>query len=181
MKLLAIDTSTDRIVLGLFKDGEKISFIGQDGSKKHNSVLLTYVDALLKENGLTCHDIDVYGVVVGPGSFTGIRIGVATVNAIAFACKKKIVAITSLEQLDDGEEKTVLLDCKHGNYYAATFGKETHYFETNLTGLTGNGKIEYLTQSDPIRILDKCIEKSLKKDYTTQAKPFYMKKSSAER
>ena len=91
MNILAIDTSTDKITLGLAIGEKKAYYIGEKGCKRHNSALLECVDALLSSNGVTVGDIDVFGVVRGPGSFTGIRIGVATVNALAMGVGAKIV------------------------------------------------------------------------------------------
>ena len=112
LRLLAIDTSTESIILALYNCGDKKYFVGKDNAKMHNQVLLTNINDFLYNQGLSINDIDVFGIVSGPGSFTGIRIGVATVNALALALNKKTVEITSLEQLDDGTQKIVLIDCK---------------------------------------------------------------------
>lgn len=182
MKLLAIDTTTEKIIIGLYNEGKRSFFVGEKGSKRHNSALLTNIDNILSENCLSINDIDVFGVVSGPGSFTGIRIGVATVNALAFATQKPIVEISSLEQNDDGSSKMVLLDCKHNNYYVGIFGEETQYLALNGDEINNYDiKKEYLTDSDEGKILDKCIKKAEKSTFVDKAKPFYLKKSSAER
>lgn len=182
MKLLAIDTTTEKIIIGLYNDGEKAYFVGENGSKRHNSELLTNINDILNQNGINVKNIDAFGVVVGPGSFTGIRIGVATINALAFATQKPIVEITSLEQNDDGSNKMVLLDCKHNNYYAGIFGKEIQYLALNGNEVERYDiKKEYLTETSAYKVLDKCIEKAENSQYVERAKPFYLKKSSAER
>lgn len=181
MNLLTIDTTTDQIILGLTFNNKNYYFQGEKNCKKHNELLLTYVDIFLTDNGATLSDIDVFGVVVGPGSFTGIRIGVATVNAFAMATKKKIVEITSLEQLDNGEEKLVLLDCRHGNYYVGKFGRTVEYMALNESEIAGiKLKKVYLTEVHPDAIQSKCNEKAELGLFVKQAKPFYLKKSSAE-
>ncbi len=182
MRLLAIDTTTEKIIIGLYNEGERRFFVGEKGSKRHNSALLTHIDNILSENGLCINDVDVFGVVSGPGSFTGIRIGVATINALAFAMKKPIVEITSLEQNDDGSKKMVLLDCRHNNYYAGIFGEQTQYLALNSEEVNKYDiKKEYLIDSDEGKILDKCIKKANELVFVDRARPFYLKKSSAER
>lgn len=185
MNLLAIDTSTDRITLGLSVGEKKDFFIGDKGCKRHNSTLLSAIDELLDRNKITVRDIDVIGVVCGPGSFTGIRIGVSTANALAMATQAKIVEITSLEQLFDGKSKIILLDCGHDSFYSATFSAESgevFYQEISVKQVDEcNFEKVYLTESDPEKILKKCIEKAQNAEFVSQAKPFYMKKSSAER
>ena len=183
MNVLAIDTTTDKIVLALKKGDEEKYYVGTDGCKRHNAVLLEAIDRLLSDNGVKMNDIDFLCAVVGPGSFTGIRIGVATINALSMATGAKIVEVTSLEQDDDGTDKIVLLDCKHGNYYALSIrGSEKKYFETNEEELSSiDLPKEYLVASSPEKIVKQCVKKVLNNEFVEQAKPFYLKKSSAER
>lgn len=182
MNLLAIDTTTSRLIVVL-KCDEDIIFrnIKTDG-KGHNKLLIEVIDSLISEKNIRLSDIDYFGVVVGPGSFTGIRIGVATVNALAFAMNKPIVEITSLEEYNDGTHRTVLMDCKHGNYYAGKFyNNEANYFNVTESEINSNDNIVYFEESDPNLIINKCTEKVKKNIFTVQARPFYLKKSSAER
>ena len=183
MKILAIDTSSDKITLALNVDGKNYYYSGNDVCKKHNSVLLEKIDRLLSDNNIKISEIDVFGVVVGPGSFTGIRIGVATANALAMSGNKKIVEITSLEQFDDGTNKLVLLDCKHDNYYVGKFvkgGKEYLALSKSEIEEIDLPKV-YLIEPVPENILKKCLEKIANNDFSVRAKPFYLKQSSAER
>lgn len=184
MNILAIDTSTDAITLGLAIGDKKVYYTGEKGCKKHNSTLLQYIDDKLRKNGVSIRDIDVFGVVRGPGSFTGIRIAVATANALAMGVDAKIVEVTSLEQMFDGTDQLVLLDCGHDHYYAAIAeqGKEPLYTEISVEQLSSYSmKKCFLTISDPEKILAKCVEKAGKGLFVKQATPFYMKQSSAER
>ena len=182
MNLLAIDTTTDKLIVAL-KLNEEICFRNiETNGKGHNKLLLQVIDEIMNEKGIKLSEVDCFGVVVGPGSFTGIRIGVATVNALAFAMQKPIVEITSLEEYDDGTEKTVLMDCRHGNFYAGKFfNNESVYFNTNEEEINSADNIFYFTESDPNLIIKKCMEKAEKNNFTVQARPFYLKKSSAER
>lgn len=182
MKVLAVDASTDKIILGLHFDGINLFYKGESGCKKHNSEIIYAIDNLLKKAKIEITDIDYFGVCSGPGSFTGIRIGVSVVNAFAYANQKKIVEITSLETEDNGEEKIVLLPCGHNNFYVARFGNVTEYFCANQSDIDKlSFKKVYLTESSPEKFLARVLTKISDKQFVEQAKPFYMKKSSAER
>ncbi|NLL55775.1 MAG: tRNA (adenosine(37)-N6)-threonylcarbamoyltransferase complex dimerization subunit type 1 TsaB [Clostridiales bacterium] len=183
MNVLCVDTSGDKIALALAKGDERYTFISAENSKKHNSLLLSYIDNMLIEHALKLSDIDYFGVNVGPGSFTGIRVGVATVNAFALALQKNVVEVTSLEQLFDGDDALSMLDCKHGNYYCALKrNNEISYLALNEKEITDytEKKLE-LTKPLPNKLLEKTLEKIKAKQFVKQAKPFYLKKTSAER
>lgn len=124
MKYLAIDTSGDLVVI-LF-DGEKYYTEYLKGcNTKHSLTLMPYVEQCLINSGLKLEDLDFLSVVTGPGSFTGIRIGIATIKALAFATGKKIMPLTSFQVLaytDNAPDKACLLvDANHDNYYVGIF------------------------------------------------------------
>ena len=183
MNLLVVDTTTDNIVIAISVSGTISSRVEETQGRKHNSKVLEIIDELLIKSGLSINDIDYLGIVVGPGSFTGIRIGVATINALSIATGAPIVEMTTLEMLDDGTDKTVLLDCKHGNFYAGYFINGNAIYsnisENELESISS--EIVYFKESNPNLIIKKCLEKIDAKKLTMQAKPFYLKKSSAER
>ena len=115
-----MDTSNKIASVAVFQDnkflGEKIT----DDQKTHSETFLPIVDELLNELNLNINDIDMFAVSVGPGSFTGIRIGVATVKGIAQALNKKVIGVTSLEgliEMADSENVCPIINAKHGNVY----------------------------------------------------------------
>lgn len=184
MNLLAVDTTSEQIVLAVSKDGVNDYYVGEEGAKRHNATLLNAMDSFLQKNDLSVDKIDVFGVVVGPGSFTGIRIGVATVNALALSTGKKTVAVTSLEvPVKDGENALVALDCKHDNYYCGLFqdGNVTYAPMTKTEIEAIDVAKIFLSGVHPKEMLDICLKKAAAGDFCGQAKPFYMKRSSAER
>ena len=183
MNVLCLDTSGEKIALGLVKGEEKFTFISEEGSKKHNSVLLKHIDAMLIDHNLKISDIDYFGVVVGPGSFTGIRVGVATVNSFALALNKQVVEVTSLEQLFEKNDALSLLDCKHGNYYCALKrGDSIEYLALNDKEIAEYNENKLIIDGTyPEKLIEKTLEKIRNKQFVIQAKPFYLKKSSAER
>lgn len=85
MNILAIDTTSTGLSIALVKNGEMFSYTKEIGKSGHSATLMPSVKAMLDEHEVDINDIDVIGVVVGPGSFTGIRIGVSAMTALAFA------------------------------------------------------------------------------------------------
>lgn len=189
MKILAIDTTSENLVIA-FYDGQKTySFISQEGSKRHNSLLMPSVDSILNEAKCDIKDVDCFACVVGPGSFTGIRIGVSTVKALAFALGKKVVAITSFEELAYGikdKEFYVAIDCRHNSYYYAKFiDSYNNQIECGeISGKDLDSKnclvIEKSTHSNPDNLIGIAQEKIAQNDLGILT-PFYLKKSQAER
>jgi tRNA threonylcarbamoyladenosine biosynthesis protein TsaB len=97
-----------------------------DAGKKHAETLLPLIDELLEENGVTIQDIDHFAVDIGPGSFTGVRIGTSLINALAFAMGKQIIPVDSLATLATAVQETqrpvcAMIDARNGNAYAALY------------------------------------------------------------
>jgi len=126
MKLLAADTTAAVASVALF-DGETcILELEADGKKKHAETFLPLIDRLLSETGTAVEEIGLLAVDIGPGSFTGVRIGVSSLNAIAFALQKKIVPVDALKTLYTafGERDApvcTMIDARTGNAYAALY------------------------------------------------------------
>lgn len=98
-----------------------------DCSMRHSVILMGEVEAALKEVGLTPDGCDFFGAVTGPGSFTGIRIGISTVKGLALGAGKPAMGITSFELLAynvDSDDFCVVIDAAHSHYYAQRFGKK---------------------------------------------------------
>lgn len=189
MKILVVDATSDEMCIALY-DGEKtFSFVSHAGSKKHNSLIMPAIDETLKKAGLKIDEIDVFGCVVGPGSFTGIRIGVATVKALAFATGKKCVSITSFEELACGENESEVIaaiDCRHNSYYAAKFEKSSlapvfvgEMSEEELSAQ--NCKvIKKSGASNPDKLIS-IAKAKIEANEFSELVPYYLKKSQAER
>lgn len=97
MKYIAIDSASSSISLLLSVDG-KIYYSKQNNDRKASEILLNDIDALLDKAKVALNELDFFAVVTGPGSFTGIRIGVNTVKAFAYALNKPIVTVTAFEK-----------------------------------------------------------------------------------
>ena len=126
MKILGIDTSTPIGSVGLI-DGER--FVAEHTLsivKAHSSRLMPAIDQILKWADLTAHDLDACAVGIGPGSFTGIRIGVGTVKSLCYALKKPIIGVSTLEAIAYNLRYTdklicPILDARKDEVYGGVF------------------------------------------------------------
>ena len=101
MKLLCVDTTKQKAIIALNNDG-KMLYREIPETKRHSEALLTELEQFLTDNRLTIKDITNLGCVTGPGSFTGIRIGMATVKAFSFALNLPIVSANCFEVIAEG-------------------------------------------------------------------------------
>lgn len=99
MKIFAVDTSSEAASAALIDDNVLLGEYILNHKKTHSQKLMPIIDEVFTSCGLTPNDIDIYAVSVGPGSFTGLRIGVSTVKALAHASEKPVIGISTLEAL----------------------------------------------------------------------------------
>lgn len=99
MKVLAIDTSTMTATCAVLDDGKLIGEYSLDQELSHSENLVPIIKEVLDSLHLGIRDIDLFGVSVGPGSFTGLRIGIATMKSFAQVFDKPIVGISTLKAL----------------------------------------------------------------------------------
>ncbi len=99
MNVLSVDTSTIVATAAVVNEEKTICETIVNYKKKHSEKLLPAIDHMLCDAGLSIRDIDAFGIVAGPGSFTGLRIGMATVKGFAQAMNKPVVPISTLEAL----------------------------------------------------------------------------------
>jgi len=128
MKILAIDTSSSICSVAILEDDNLIDKNELNNGKTHSENLMPLLDELLKRNSMDIKNIDLIACCVGPGSFTGIRIGVASIKPIAEVLNIKVASIMSLEALARnvyGKETIVsLIDARNNQVYCGIFDKE---------------------------------------------------------
>jgi tRNA threonylcarbamoyl adenosine modification protein YeaZ len=123
MLVLAADTSLPILSVALVSDGLLVGATAMEGRGSRNEKLLPAVDWLLAENGVDRRQLDLLAVTRGPGSFTGVRIGLATIRGFAMALGKPVCAMSTHEAIADGEAGRVSIvdDAGRGELYVSTF------------------------------------------------------------
>ena len=99
MLILAFESSAKAASVALVRDGHLVSQYSQCSGLTHSRTLLPMAEDLLKNTELSLGDVDLFAVAHGPGSFTGIRIGVSTVKGLAWASGKPCVGVSTLEAM----------------------------------------------------------------------------------
>ena len=129
---LFIDTSLEDVSIALIKDGKLLSKIINNIPGEHSIYVTKYIDDILKETNLSPKDVDEIIVVNGPGSFTGIRIGIATIKPMAEVYNIPIAAVTSLECLavtNKSDTIISLIDARNNQVYAGIFDENINLKE----------------------------------------------------
>ena len=130
MILLAIDTSTATSALALGHGiGRDATTALGDPAQRHGRGLLAAIGDLLRRDGLTPKDLDVLAVGLGPGSYTGLRVGVTAAKVLAYALVRPLVGLDSLEAIarnapPDALRISVAADAQRGDLYTADFGRD---------------------------------------------------------
>lgn len=127
MYQLLLDSSNVYLSVGIGKDGKVIDKIYYEAWQRQSEMMVTEVDNILKRNNIAKEELDAVVVGIGPGSYTGVRIGVTIAKTIAYALKIKIYAKSSLSLLKDEEKPTIcLFNARSGRSYFAVYkGNET--------------------------------------------------------
>lgn len=123
MKILAFETTDAIASVALYLDGKVFDAV-IDTDKRHAESVLPAAESLLFEHGLSTADMDAFAADVGPGSFTGVRIGVCMANALGAAHQKPVVGVNALEALAypyRNETVCALIDARNGNAYGALY------------------------------------------------------------
>jgi tRNA threonylcarbamoyladenosine biosynthesis protein TsaB len=134
MNILGFDTTSKHLSIAISKDDKILSSVHEDVGIRHSALLLPRIKELLKEQAKKIKDIDVIAISIGPGSFTGLRIGVAIAKALAFSCNIKVVAVPTMEviaynYIDRGDKLALCLDAKKNMIYSCLFDvKEKELF-----------------------------------------------------
>ena len=117
MLILAADTSLPILSVALVKDTQLLGATALEGRSSRNEKLLPAIDWLLGETGSDRKAIDLFAVTRGPGSFTGVRIGLATMQGMALALGKPVCAMSTHEAIAPERGRWLIVDdAGRGNY-----------------------------------------------------------------
>lgn len=145
MIILALDSTAKAAAVALLDGRRLLAKDMHDDGNTHSSTLLPMVERLLAEQNLTANDIDLFTASVGPGSFTGVRIGAATVKGLAFGKNKPCVPVSALEALAynlRGTDGIVcpLMDARRGQFYTALFRVSSGKIERLMPDVARSGE-----------------------------------------
>ena len=122
MYQLLLDSSNIFLSVGLAKDGKVFDKICYEAWQRQSEMMVTEVDNILKRNGLDKKDLDGVVVGIGPGSYTGVRIGVTIAKTIAYSLKIKLYAKSSLSLLKHQEFPTIcVFNARSGRSYFGVY------------------------------------------------------------
>ena len=160
MLMLAFESSAKPASAALVKDGQLLSQYMQCSALTHSRTLLPMAEDMLKNAELRLSDVDLIAVAHGPGSFTGIRIGVSTVKGLAWAAEKPCVGVSTLEAmawhgLAVGGYICPVMDARRSQVYNALFKIE-------------NGRPVRMTEDRPIAL------EELAKEVTALGAPVFL-------
>ena len=171
MNLLAIDTSTKHFSLAVARDGKVQRYRSILLKKVLSDSIMPAIQGILKKAGLTLAQIDGFAVGLGPGSFTSLRVGLATVKGLAFALKKPVVGVPSLDVLalnvtGDGQV-CVVCDAKRNMVYACLYQKKgdvlkrkSKYLLTDIGNVLKRIKGDVTFVGDGVLLFRETIEKT---------------------
>lgn len=139
MNKLVINTANDELFIVLQKNNQIFSK-SINSRMHHNETMLPVIDGLLTENKIALEEIEEFGIIIGPGSFTGIRVGIATIKAFRDALDKKAKGINNLDYLyalskniNPNIETVAILGSKDSYFVAKLINGVVYKFERNLT------------------------------------------------
>lgn len=130
--ILNIDTATSVCSVALARDGQVVACEENNEGLNHSVLLGTYVDKILKDNGTHAHQLDAVAVSMGPGSYTGLRIGVSLAKGLCFGAGKPLIAVPTLQALALAASSHIeedawfcpMIDARRMEVYTAFFDRD---------------------------------------------------------
>lgn len=147
-KILGIDTSTENCTVTLYGNRTVLETRKETGKNRHNRVVATFIKEIISEAGMKIADLDGIAVNIGPGSFTGLRIGLSIAKGLAFATEIPLLPVKSIAILREkirqkGKKLIFIRSHKDNIYYSSVSGSK----EQNLNSEINYGTVEEVLQS----------------------------------
>ena len=126
MKILAMDTSSVNATVAVCDENRIVGEYTVSNEKAHSQIIMPMLESLLNHCSLTIKDIDVFAVALGPGSFTGLRIGISAMKTLAQSLSKPIIGVSSLDEVASsffGTDKIIcpIFDARRNEVYNALY------------------------------------------------------------
>ena len=157
--ILQIETATTVCSVALARDGKVVAFKQVDQRNAHAEVITVFIDELLSASGFNYADIDAIAVSCGPGSYTGLRIGVSTAKGLCFALDKPLIAIETLEAMafgviNEGIETDMLLcpmiDARRMEVYTSIFNSKGENIKPTAAEIIDENSFADLLQDNKV-------------------------------
>lgn len=149
---LFIDTSMPHVSISIVRDGKVISSIQEEIPNEHSKYATSYVKMVIDEAGIDANDVDNILVVNGPGSFTGVRIGVTIAKTYGYLIDREIIPVSSLKSLaiSSHKKETVMsvISANRNNYYMGVYDSEYNEI-IDEQFVSGNELLEKINEYKP--------------------------------
>ena len=158
-KIILIETSTALCSVALAENGTVTAYRESSAAKAHASLTAVFVQEILSERGLTLACCDAVCVSKGPGSYTGLRVGVSTAKGLCFGSGKPLLAVGTLDTLvaqAEGDYRFIIpmIDARRMEVYSSVFKNGVQITETEPVIVDENSFAEYLEQGPCLFIGD---------------------------
>ena len=185
MLVLGVDTSLPLLSVALVADERTLGSISLEGQGSRNEKLLPAIDWLLAEASIDRKAIDLYAVTRGPGSFTGVRIGLATVQGMALALGKPVCAMSTHEAIAEGRV-VIADDAGRGEFYVSSYDAGREIEAPHLAREVPSGALMIGDALRDINVALRCAQHALRianegrlAEYA-DATPIYVRLAEAE-
>jgi len=166
-KILFIDTATEFVWLSLVVEGKEVGFAYENDNHNHAVTIMPLLEKLLKNNGIGLPDMGEVVVGIGPGSYTGVRIGVSIAKMIGYVNHIPVRTVSTLALIASGSAESrifVSIDARRGNSFMAYYGQDRNRLWEIIPDTLDNtaafrAQISepctelHLAQPDPVKIL----------------------------
>lgn len=184
MKVLFVDTTTSDIVVAVVEENKVVDVSQPIVGVKHSEILCKKVEEALKKANIGFKDLDAYACAIGPGSFTGIRIGIATLKGYFAAAPHPFISVGCLEAIarskNCGARGSAVIDAGNGLYFAdLQTGVEPCLIPYNSERAAFSGRADGATAYFDGAV-DIVRDKFNNKNFDESLTPLYIRKSQAE-
>jgi tRNA threonylcarbamoyladenosine biosynthesis protein TsaB len=154
--ILNIDTALEKASVCLALKGEPLAFAENENQKGHSAWLHTTIQQILAENNCSVQQLDAIAVSHGPGSYTGIRIGLSAAKGLCYALNKPLIAVSSLELIAAANTETQaaiicpVIDARRMEIYFAAYNKQTELLQEPAALVVSENSFEDLLHTSKV-------------------------------
>ena len=179
--ILCLETATPSCSVALVHNSEILACEEDPKGQNHSEKITLFIDSVMKKAGISYDQLDAVAVSMGPGSYTGLRIGVSTAKGICYAVSKPLIAVETLEAMAYGCKNNGILipmiDARRMEVYAAIFDENVNKIKDTEAVIIDENSFSDLKKDHHLYLFgdgaDKCAELFASDDKITVIKDFY--------